>query len=177
MSQSPISQLWRRLQQVAHALSIAGLFVIFAVFIYGVALRYLGHPQSWVDEVVTILSTWVVFFTSAFVLRWSEFIAFDMLFRALPDAAKRVSLVLVSVAFIAVFGAVFYQIVDYVLFMKIMTTDMTLIRLDYIYSIFAVFLAAISIRLAVLAWRLTFGDHEAALAELSGIDPTDEVAL
>src|SRR5690606_5324894 len=121
--------------------------------------------------------TWVVFFTSAFVLRWSEFIAFDMLFRALPPGAQRASMALASVGFIAVFGYVAYALVDYVRFMRISTTDMVEIRLDYVYSIFIVFLVAICVRLGVLAWRLVFGDHEAALAELIVTEATDEAAL
>jgi TRAP-type C4-dicarboxylate transport system permease small subunit len=169
--------VWNWSRRVAHGLSVAGMFAIFAIFIYGVFMRYLGHPQSWVDEVVTILSTWVVFFTSAFVLRWSEFIAFDMLFRVLPPGAQRVSMVLASVGFIAVFGYVSYALVDYVRFMRISTTDMVQIRLDYVYSIFIVFLAAICVRLAILAGRLVFGDYKVALAELTGTDITDEVAL
>ena len=169
--------VWNWLRRLAHGLSVAGMFAIFAIFIYGVLMRYLGHPQSWVDEVVTILSTWVVFFTSAFVLRWPEFIAFDMLFRVLPPPAQRVSMVLACAGFVAVFGYVAYALFDYVRFMRISTTDMVQIRLDYVYSIFIVFLAAMCVRMAVLAWRLVFGDHEAALAELSGTDVTDEVAL
>jgi len=169
--------IWNWLRRIAQVLSVAGMFAIFAVFIYGVAMRYLGHPQPWVDEVVTILSTWVVFFTSAFVLRWSEFIAFDMVFRVLPPRAQRVSMVLGCICFVAIFSYISYALVDYVQFMSISTTDMVQIRLDYVYSIFIVFLAAICVRLAILAGRLIFGDHEAALAELSGTDATDEVAL
>lgn len=100
-----------------------------------------------------------------------------MLFRILPPSAQRVSMVLGCIGFIAIFSYISFALVDYVQFMSISTTDMVQIRLDYVYSIFIVFLAAICIRLAVLAGRLTFGDHEVALAELSGTDATDEVAL
>lgn len=57
------------------------------------------------------------------------------------------------------------------------TTDMVQIRLDYVYSIFIIFLAAICVRLAILAGRLVVGDHEAALSEFTGTDVIDEVAL
>jgi len=68
---------------------------------------------------------------------------------------------------VAVIGYIFPVLVDYVLFMRVMTTDMVEIRLDYVYSIFLAFLAGICVRLLVLAWRLSFGDHDAALADLS----------
>ncbi|AUM74640.1 hypothetical protein CYR75_10425 [Paracoccus jeotgali] len=165
------------LRLLAGRLALLGMFAIFAIFIYGVGMRYAGHPPRWVDEVVTILAAWVVFFTSAFVLRWSEFIAFDMVFRALPPNAQRVSMTAAALIFIVVFGYIFYALVDYVLFMRISTTDMLEIRLDYIYAIFPVFIAAICVRLAILIWQLTLGDHEAALAELSPADSTDEVSL
>jgi TRAP-type C4-dicarboxylate transport system permease small subunit len=172
-----MSLVWSNLRLLAHRLALLSMFAIFAIFIYGVGMRYAGHPPRWVDEVVTILAAWVVFFTSAFVLKWSEFIAFNMVFRPLPPKAQRISMTVAAILFIGVFGYIFYTLVDFVMFMRISTTDMLEIRLDYIYAIFPVFIAAICIRLAVLAWQLTFGDHRAALAELSPVDSTDEVSL
>ncbi|HUH76002.1 MAG TPA: TRAP transporter small permease subunit [Devosia sp.] len=172
-----MSLLWERTKRAAHGLSVFGMFKIFAIFIYGVGMRHLGHPQSWVDEVVTILAVWVVFFTSAFVLKWRDFITFDMLFLSLPPKGQRISMVVACLGFVAVIGYVFYAIVDYVVFMGISTTDMVEIPLSYINSIFPAFLAGISMRLLILAWRLSFGDHAAALAELSYTDVTDEVVL
>lgn len=172
-----MSLLWARIKQVAHGLSVIGMFAIFAIFIYGVIMRYIGAPQSWVDEIVTILAVWVVFFTSAFVLKWRDFITFDMLFQALPPKGKRISMVIACLGFSGIIGYVFYAVVDYVLFMRIMTTDMVGLRLDYVYAIFPAFLAGITLRLLALAWRLTFGDHAAALAELSPVEVTDEVVL
>lgn len=172
-----MSFLWEWTKRAAHKVSIFGLFMIFAIFMYGVAMRHLGHPQSWVDEVVTILAVWVVFFTSAFVLKWRDFITFDMLFQVLSPKGQRISMVVACLGFVAVIGYVFPAIIDYVQFMRIATTDMVEIRLDYVYAIFPAFLAAICIRLLILAWRLTFGDHAVALAELSSVEVTDEVAL
>jgi len=170
-----MSLSWNRVKRIAHGLAMTGMFAVFAIFIFGVAMRHLGRPQSWVDEVVTILTVWVVFFTSAFVLKWRDFIAFDMLFQALPPKGQRLAMVIASLGFVAVIGYIFPVIVDYVLFMRVMTTDMVEIRLDYVYSIFLAFLAGICVRLLVLAWRLSFGDHDAALADLS-TNATAEVA-
>lgn len=171
----PMPMSW--LREAARRLSTLGMFAIFAIFVIGVALRYSGHPQSWVDEVVTILAAWVVFFASAFVLPWREFIAFDMLFRALPPGWQRALMLAACLGFIGVFARVFYALVDYVLFMRIMTTDMVELRLDRVYAIFPVFIAAIMLRLAILGWRLAFGDHEAALAELIPTETAEEVTL
>lgn len=170
-------RLWDGIRRAAHGLAVSGMVAVFAIFIYGVAMRHAGHPQSWVDEVVTILAAWVVLFTSAFVLRWRDFIAFDMLFRALPPGGQRLSMILASLGFVAVIAASFYGIVDYVLFMGIMSTDMVGLPLDLVYAIFPAFLLGVSLRLLLLAWRLAFGDHAAALAELIPVDVTDEVAL
>lgn len=164
------ASLWSRL---AHGIAAAGMFAVFAIFIYGVLLRHLGHPQSWVDESVTILSAWLVFWTSAFVLRWSEFISFDMLFRALSPRGQRISMVTASLIFVVVIGWCFYGIVDYVMFMRLSVTDMLVIRMDYVYSIFVIFLAGICLRLLILCWRLIFGDWQAALTDLAG-DPLAE---
>lgn len=172
-----MSKLLSYLALIAHRLALLGMFAIFAIFIYGVGMRYSGYPPRWVDEVVTILSAWVVFFTSAFVLKWSEFIAFDMVFRALPAGAQRISMTVASILFIGVFGYIFYGLLDFVLFMRISTTDMLEIRLDYVYAIFLVFIVAICVRLGILTWQLTFGDYQAALFELSPVDPNEEVSL
>ncbi len=163
------------LSRLAYGIAAVGMFAVFAIFIYGVLMRHLGHPQSWVDESVTILSAWLVFWTSAFVLRWSEFIAFDMLFRALSPLGQRISVMSISLAFVAVIGWCFYGIVDYVMFMRLSVTDMLVIRMDYVYSIFVIFLAGISLRLLILCWRLAFGDWRAALADLAGT-PIDTAA-
>ena len=153
--------------RIASHIATAGMFALFALFIYGIAMRHLfGLPQTWVDEAVTILATWLVFWTGAFVLSFPEYISFDVIYRLFPPKVQRVLVMLGSLWFVGILSASIYGIIDYILFMNISTTDMMLIPLDRVYSIFAVFLIAISLRLLVLTWRLAFGPWEQVLAEL-----------
>ena len=54
---------------MAGFLSAAGIAVVFALFVFGVAMRYLfDRPVGFVDEAVTLISVWSTFWTAAFVL-------------------------------------------------------------------------------------------------------------
>lgn len=165
--------------QVATALiARVAMMLVFGMFIYGVGMRYLfDKPQSWVDEAVTILAVWLVFWTSAFVLKWSELISFDILVNAFPRHIQRFLIAAAAIAYAAVVGAALYPIIDYVMFMKIMTTDMLLLRLDFVYSIFVVFLIATALRALVLGVRLLRGNWEPVLSGLLDAAPETEGAL
>lgn len=154
------------------------MMLVFGMFIYGVGMRYLfGRPQSWVDEAVTILAVWMVFWTSAFVLKWSELISFDILVNAFPRSVQRFLIAAAALGYAGIVGAALYPIIDYVMFMKILTTDMLLLRLDFVYSIFVVFLIATAVRALVLALRLLLGDWRAVLTKLLDSPAETEGAL
>ena len=169
MSIQKIRSISVRIQRVASAIATIAFAVLFLLFIYGIAMRYIfDRPPTWIDETVTILATWIVFWSSAFVLRWSDFIAFDVVYRAVPPNIARWMIVVGSSFFVIVFGATIYKILDYVLFLKIATTDMLQIRLDYIYSIFIVFLIALMLRLSWLIFEMLSPGWSAALESLNG---------
>ncbi len=159
-----------RLSVLAEGVTTFGMIALFALFIFGIMMRHVfGQPQTWVDEAVTLLATWLIFWAGAFVLKWSDYISFDVVFRLVPESGKRLMMIVGCLAFIAVICASIYAIIDYIMFMKIMTTDMMRLRLDYVYSIFAVFLIGITLRLVILTARLIFGDWRAALKSLDAI--------
>lgn len=170
-----IQSLSTRLSRLASGLATLAMVAMFAMFIYGVTMRHLfDRPQTWVDEAVTLTATWLVFWAGAFVLKWPEYISFDVVYRLVSPAGRRAMVMLGAAGFVGVIAASIYGIVDYVMFMKISTTDMMGLRLDRVYSIFVVFLVAIAIRLLILLARLAFGDWRAVLASL---DATPEEVL
>lgn len=159
----------------ATVVSTLGLAAIFLIFIYGIGMRHIfDQPQTWVDEVVTILATWLVFWTGAFVLKWSEFISFDVVFILLPPRHQRWLVVAGSMLFVVVIGYIAYGTLDFILFMKIYTTDMLRISLNKVYSIFFVFLVAIVVRLAWFSLRLIVGDWQRALGDLDSFKKDPE---
>lgn len=156
------------LRRLAGRVAAASFGVVFALFVLGVAMRYLfGRPLSWLDEAVTLISVWSTFWTAAFVLTWREHIAFDVAFGALPAGLQRLSLLLGCLIFVGLIGAAMPGLVDYTLFLWRERTDAMQLRLDYVYAVFPAFLAVVGARLFAVATRLAFGDWRAELARWS----------
>lgn len=161
---------WHRMAQAVASISLA---TVFALFVYGVGMRYVaGHPVSWIDEAVTVLTAWSVLWTAAFVLRWPEHIAFDIVFAYVAPARQRWMLLAVVAAFIVLMGAALPALVSYTLFLWRERTDMLQIRMDFVYAIFPIFIAVVLLRLAASAWRLMSSNWRDELARWS--HPADE---
>ncbi|MBL8702249.1 MAG: TRAP transporter small permease subunit [Alphaproteobacteria bacterium] len=157
-----------RLRRLAEDVAAASIAAVFVLFVIGVGARYLfNNPISWIDEVVTILSVWSTFWTAALVLKWREFIAFDVVFEMLGRGGRRAVLVAGIVLFVAITGAAMPGMVDYTLFLWRETTDTLRWRLDWVYSVFPAFFAVVAIRLLLALRRLTIGAWQAELAEWS----------
>lgn len=172
MSERPLQAAagWAsRLRRFAGFVAAWSVAAIFLLFLIGIGMRYFANrPVSWIDEAVTLLSVWSTFWTAAFVLKWPEHIAFDVLFANLQPAAQRRFLVVGMVAFIALMGAAMPGMVDYTLFLWRERTDALQLRLDWVYSIFPIFFAAILIRMAVSVKALLSQDWRAEVARWSG---------
>ena len=67
-----------------------GLFVaMFVAFLLQIFTRYvLNHPLGWTLEACVILYIWIVFWTSAFLLRERDHVAFTMLCDAVAPGAR-----------------------------------------------------------------------------------------
>lgn len=146
----------RRLAALISAWSLAG---VFAIFVFAIGLRHVfGISLSWSDEAVTLLSVWSMFWTAAFVLRWPEFIAFDVLFAALAPPAQRALLLAGALSLALLFAAAMPGMVDYTLFLWRERTDSMGLRLDVVFAVFPAFLAVIVLRLSLTIARL-LGPH------------------
>ena len=78
------------LRRAAGFLAALCMAAVFVLFVFGVGMRYVANrPLSWIDEAVTLLSVWGTFWTAAFVLKWPEHIAFDVLFNAMAPERQR----------------------------------------------------------------------------------------
>jgi len=130
------------------------------VFIYQIVTRYFGSTieavlgvdlsYSWTLEVLLTLWVWLVFWGSAFCLSEREHIRFDSLYLALPKKVQRI-VAAISALVIAVFLVIsFLPTFDYITFYKIKKSASLRIRLDYVFSIYGVFLVALVVR---YGWR------------------------
>lgn len=139
----------------AELVAVMLFIAMFGTFLLQIFARYvLNSPLGWTVEVCVILYIWLVFWTSAFLLREYDHVSFNMLFLAVPTRTRRVMAILglscITVAFIAGLPV----IIDYVMFMRIEKAPVTRITLDYVYAIFPVFMVALIMRSGVSLWRL-----------------------
>lgn len=139
-----------RLRWAAEWFSTLALFAMFVVTLAGVAMRYVFNmPLAWSDELGMVLLLWAVFIGDAFVSRDSDHIAFDVLWDVGSPAVRRWMLILQGAFFSILFFLALPTVVDYVLFLKRERTSSMEWRLDLVYACFAIYVAALAVRLAV----------------------------
>jgi C4-dicarboxylate transporter DctQ subunit len=151
----------------AENLLAAMLAVMFTVFILQIVFRYiLNLPIGWTHEISVIMWLWMVLFGTAFVVRDSEEIRFDILYAAVSDRTRRVLVVMSAIALIFFFSISLPAVIDYIAFMKVEKTAYLDIRFDWLYSIYAIFAVATIIRQFWLGCQAIWGKAPAAF------DPT-----
>jgi TRAP-type C4-dicarboxylate transport system permease small subunit len=146
--------LARRAENVAAGM----LAVMFAAFIVQIVFRYFFNlPVGWTSELTVVMWLWLVLWGSAFVLREKEEIRFDLIYAAVGRRARIAMAIAFSVAIVLLYGASLPASYAYVTFMKVESSSYLKIRLDWLYSIYLVFLVAIIARYGWLLWRLARG--------------------
>lgn len=157
--------LYRRAENVLAAL----LGVMFLAFLVQIVFRYLfSFPVGWTSELTVATWLWMVLWGSAFVLKESEEIRFDLIYSAVGRRMRRVMGILMSIALVVLYGMSFPATWNYVTFMKVERSSYLHIRLDWMYSIYIIFAAAIIVRYVWILWQLARGTDPKALAS----DPT-----
>jgi TRAP-type C4-dicarboxylate transport system permease small subunit len=132
-----------RAENVVAAL-LLGMFV---AFLLQIVFRYLLNLSiGWTHEISVALWIWLVLFGSAFVVRESEEIRFDLFWGSASDNSRRIMQIATAGTLILLFGISLPAVIDYVSFMKVEKTAYLKIRFDYLYSIYVVFAVAMIIR-------------------------------
>ena len=146
--------LARRAENVAAGM----LAVMFAAFIIQIVFRYFFNlPVGWTSELTVVMWLWLVLWGSAFVLREKEEIRFDLIYAAVGRRARIAMAIAFSVAIVLLYGASLPASYAYVTFMKVESSSYLKIRLDWLYSIYLVFLVAIIVRYLWLLRQLARG--------------------
>jgi C4-dicarboxylate transporter DctQ subunit len=136
----------------------AMLGVMFSVFILQIVFRYvLNLPIGWTHEISVIMWLWMVLFGTAFVVRDSEEIRFDILYSSVSDRWRRALVVVTAITLIFFFSISLPAVVDYVTFMKVEKTAYLKIRFDWLYSIYAIFAVAAIVRQFWLGYQAIWG--------------------
>ena len=151
--------LRRRAENVAAAM----LGVMFCAFIIQIVFRYLfNFPIGWTSELTVVMWLWLVLWGSAFVLGEKEEIRFDLVYSSVGPRTRIAMAIVFAIAIIVLYGASLKASFAYVSFMKVEKSSYLKVRMDWLYSIYLVFLVAIIARYLWLLWQLLRGkDPEA----------------
>ena len=124
---------------------VAGLLgIMFVAFILQIVFRYFfNFPIGWTSELSVIAWLYMTLLGSAFWLKESDEIRFDLISGRLGPLGRRVVGLVVAVAAVVLFGMALPATVKYVAFMKVESTSYLKIRLDLLYSVYVVFAVAV----------------------------------
>ncbi len=142
---SAVDWLRRRAENVVAAL----LGIMFLCFIVQIVFRYFfNFPIGWTSELSVVCWLYITLLGSAFWLKESEEIRFDLISGALPPLGKRTIGLIVAVITVILFAMALPATIKYVTFMKVESSSYLKIRLDILYSIYIVFAIAVIVRYA-----------------------------
>ena len=146
--------LRRRAENVAAAM----LAVMFAAFIIQIVFRYFfNFPVGWTSELTVVMWLWLVLWGAAFVLREPEEIRFDLLSGAAGRRGRIAMGIITALALIVLYGLSLKPSFDYVAFMKVEKSSYLKIRMDWLFSIYVVFVLAVLVRYLWILWQLVRG--------------------
>jgi len=151
--------LRRRAENVAAAM----LAVMFAAFIIQIVFRYFFNlPTGWTSELTVVMWLWLVLWGAAFALREDEEIRFDLISGAVGPRARIAMGIVTALALVILYGLALKPSFDYVAFMKVEKSSYLKVRMDWLFSIYVVFLAAVIVRYLWLLSRLLRGKDPGA---------------
>ena len=123
------------------------LAIMFVAFILQIVFRYfLNFPIGWTSELSVIAWLYITLLGSAFWLKESEEVRFELLSGRLGPVGRRVVGFVVALSAVVLFGMALPATVKYVAFMKVESSSYLKIRLDVLYSVYVVFAVAIIVR-------------------------------
>jgi TRAP-type C4-dicarboxylate transport system permease small subunit len=146
--------LRRRAENVAAAM----LAVMFAAFVVQIVFRYFfSFPVGWAAELSVVMWLWLVLWGAAFVLREDEEIRFDLILAAAGRRSRIAMGIIAGTALVVLYGASLPAAYSYVTFMKVESASYLKIRMDWLFSIYLVFVVAILARYLWILSRLVRG--------------------
>lgn len=147
---------WLRL--AAEGILAAMLTVMFIAFVVQIIFRYFFNlPTGWTTELTLISWLWLVLWGAAFVNRDSEEIRIDLLTSMVGRRARVILAVLATLSIILLYILSLPATYSYISFMKVEKSDYLKIPMNWLYSIFLLFVVASLVRFVWQLWRLFRG--------------------
>ena len=152
---------WRQFAEGVAALSFA---VMFFAFIVQVVSRYVFNaPVAWTLELCSISYVWVVFWTCDILVSERQQIVFDVLYNWFRPGLRRWIGIFNTACLGLVFLAALPGVLDYVRFLGRRSTMLLHLRMDLVYSCFAIFMIAVVVGAAIRLRRLAGPEWQQAL--------------
>lgn len=154
MMRQAAAWLRRRAEDIAAAM----VAVMFTAFVVQIVFRYfLNFPVGWTSELSVVMWLWLVLWGAAFVVKEREEIRFDLVSELAGRRARLGMGIIAAVALVVLYGASLKPSFDYVAFMKVEKSSYLKIRMDWLFSIYVVFLVAVIVRYLWLLSQLVRG--------------------
>jgi len=135
---------------------------MFLTFVVQVFMRYVvGNPLGWTLEASLIVYLWLIFWFTGFLIKDKEQVYFDLVYASVKPRTRRIFDITTGTIIVLALAISYPATVDYVTFMKVEKTGATQIRLDYVFSIFIIFIPFVVIRGGVRIFRLFSGNVNA----------------
>lgn len=152
---------WQVFAEGVAALSFA---VMFFAFILQVVSRYiLNAPIAWTLELCAISYVWTVFWSCNILVPDRQQIVFDVLYNLFRPRARRWVAIFITASMGLLFLAAIPGVLDYIGFLGRRTTMLLHVRMDLVYSCFAIFMIAVVVGAAIRLRRLAGREWEKAL--------------
>jgi TRAP-type C4-dicarboxylate transport system permease small subunit len=152
----------RWLRDRAKDVGVVLLAAMFFTFILQVFMRYVvGNPLGWTLEASLIVYLWLIFWFCGFLIKDEEQVYFDVIYAAVRPKTRRIFDIVTGTIIVLALAISYPATVDYVTFMKVEKTGATQIRLDYVFSIFIIFMPFIIIRGGIRLFHLISRDAKA----------------
>jgi len=151
-------RLATKLRDLAEHVLAALLGVMFCAFMVQIVFRYFfNYPTGWTTELTVVTWLWMVLWGAAFVVKENEEIRIDLVTSIVGRRARLVMAILVSVAIVALYALSLPASWSYVSFMKVEKSSYLKIPMNWLYSIYLIFLVAIIARYLWLLSELLRG--------------------
>jgi TRAP-type C4-dicarboxylate transport system permease small subunit len=146
------------LQRRAENIAALMLAVMFIAFVLQIVFRYFfNFPIGWTSELTVVMWLWIVLWGAAFVLKESEEVRFDLLTAAVGRRARIAMGIVTAISILVLYGASLVPSWKYVTFMKVEKSSYLKVRMDWLFSIYLIFLVAILVRYLWILWHLLRG--------------------
>jgi len=149
-------------QRRSENLIAAMLGVMFVAFIVQIVFRYFFNlPTGWSTELSLVCWLWMVLWGTAFALKEKDEIRFDIFYSAAGPRMRRGMALVIAAAAVALYALSLPGTYKYVAFMKVERSSYLNIRLDWMYSIYVIFVVAVILRYVWIFWEARRGRSEA----------------